>query len=102
MKNFILPGSGLFLVAFLALLFAGAQAGAAFLVKDNIKVADKVTCIVNAIYPEGSYVRLNLGCGDRFAYTENAETIAGYVNSPGPLTCALYKSGSAICELRKK
>lgn len=102
MKDFILPVGGLFLVAVIVLVIVGAQAGASFLVRDSTKLVDKVTCVVNAIHPEKNYVRLDLGCRDKFAYTEDAKTVASYVNNPGLLTCTLYKSGSAICEPHKK
>ena len=102
MKDFIHPAGGLFLVAVVVLIIVAAQAGASFVAKNNTEMLDKVTCVVNAIHTEGQYVRLDLGCGDKFAYTDNAKTVASYVNNPGQLTCILYKSGRASCEPLKK
>lgn len=100
MKEFILPLKGLFIVLAIIVLIVGVQFSIVAGIQAWTKVAES-PCTFKSWSKSGPYVLLNLDCNGMKAWTENAEVILGYLAKPGPLTCSLWASGKAFCEVPK-
>lgn len=100
MKEFILPPKELLFVLFIIVLLVGVQSGIFAGVQAFTKVAEG-PCTFKSWSKSGPNVRLNLDCRGTGAWTENAGVILGYLAKPGPLTCSLWASGKASCEMPK-
>lgn len=100
MREFILPPKGLLVVLIIIALIVGVQFGIVVSVQAWTKVAEG-PCTFKLWSKSGLNVRLNLDCNGTKAWTENAEVILGYLAKPGPITCSLWASGKASCEVPK-
>ena len=100
MKEFILPPKGLFFVLVIIVLIVSVQFGIVVGVQAWTKVAEG-PCTFKSWSKSRSDVRLNLDCKGTEAWTKDVKVILGYLAKPGPLTCSLWASGKASCEVPK-
>ena len=100
MREFILPPKWLFGALSVIVLIVVAQFGVVAVVQEWTKVAEG-SCAFKSWSKSGPNVRLNLDCNGTKAWTENVEVILGYIAKPGQLTCSLWASGKASCEVPK-
>ena len=103
MKKFIIFYSGLLGILFVTVVLAGIQFIIYQETKSNTKVATDVTCVVqDTIVVDGDHgdrVALKLDCQGHEAVLKNPKVVVSYINNPRPLTCTVYKSGKAQCQL---
>ena len=101
MKNFIIPGGALFGLFVVVAIVVAVEAFAGYVLDDFTKIASDVSCGVKAVETKTDPV-LKLDCDGREASTTNPAVIVSYLQNPGPITCSLYKTGSVVCDPRKK
>lgn len=101
MKKFIFPPKVLFAMLLVVGFISLVQGGVAMTVERWTKVAESQCTFKSWSEGGGSNLRLNLDCQGKEAWTQSGKTILEYLEKPRPLTCSLWTSGEATCEISK-
>jgi len=102
MKKFILEYPILLVLVMLSLVLTIVQFSVHHILEgDGPSLVDNATCVVRDTVVDGKKVALKLDCQGQEAVTRDSETVVDYLKNPGSLTCTVYESGKAKCELRK-
>lgn len=103
MRRFILFGGALFVTAFIFGFLAVIQMAIHedCSQSDGAKVLVDVACVVEDTIVDDHDVALKLDCQGQKTVVRDSTVVVSYLKNPGPLTCTVYKSGKAKCQLRE-